>query len=89
MHYDAKSGLQRELTWFLVAYLAMLLGVLLGVHVLQSGAPAGALQTPARQHRLVPPKQAIAVPADASGAHTVSAVMGEEIVDEVAVTVKG
>lgn len=31
----------------------------------------------------------IAVPADASGAHTVSAVMGEEIVDEVAVTVKG
>jgi hypothetical protein len=32
---SSKPELQRELSWFLIAYLMMLLGVLLGVHLLQ------------------------------------------------------
>jgi hypothetical protein len=55
MWHDGKSGLQRALSWFLIAYLAMLLGVLLGVHLLQWGAerPAGASRAPSRQERVM------------------------------------
>ena len=35
MRRSVKGDLQGELSWFLIAYLTMLLGVLLGVHLLQ------------------------------------------------------
>ena len=39
MRQNGKFELQHELSWFLVAYLAMILGVLLAVHLVQ---PRGA-----------------------------------------------
>jgi hypothetical protein len=63
--HTGKSDMQGGLSWFLVAYLVMLLGVLLGVHVLQPAAehPAGATKSPARPERAAQVKQAIAVDA--------------------------
>jgi hypothetical protein len=45
---DQKPELQRELSWFLIAYLIMFLGVLLGVHLLQAGweTSGGASRSP-------------------------------------------
>jgi hypothetical protein len=64
MRKNGKSDVQGGLSWFLVTYLMLLLGVLLGVHVLQSSQerPAGALKSPARQERPMPPRQAAAAP---------------------------
>ena len=60
MRHDGKSELQRELSWFLVGYLTMLLGVLLGVHLLQvvSEGPAGTSQSPTHQERVKMSNQA-------------------------------
>jgi hypothetical protein len=64
MRKNGKSDVQGGLSWFLVTYLLLLLGVLLGVHVLQSSQerPAGALKSPPRHERLMPPRQAAAAP---------------------------
>lgn len=61
MRHDGKSEIQQELSWFLIAYLMMLLGVLLGVHLLQAGweRPGGASRAPAHQDRQIASKQAI------------------------------
>jgi hypothetical protein len=63
MRHDGKSELQRELSWFLVAYLTMLLGVLLGVHLLQvvSEAPAGTSQSPTHQEQVKMSSQAFVI----------------------------
>jgi hypothetical protein len=59
--HNAKSEFQGGLSWFLVAYLLMLLGVLLGVHLVQRGLerPAGATQLPAQPERATAMKQAV------------------------------
>jgi hypothetical protein len=57
MRHNGRSELQHELSWFLVAYLTMLLGVLLGVHLLPfvSEGPAGTSQSPTQQERVKMP----------------------------------
>jgi hypothetical protein len=53
MLQNGKSELQRELSWFLIAYLMMMLGVLLGVHLLQPSVhSAGSPQAIAEQGKL-------------------------------------
>jgi hypothetical protein len=62
MRRHVKGDLQRELSWFLVAYLTVLLGALLGVHLLQP-APDGAgsaSQSPAHQDRQKAAAEAVA-----------------------------
>jgi hypothetical protein len=62
MQKNVRSDVQGGLSWFLVTYLVLLLGVLLGVHALQSSEerPAGALKSPAGRERPLPPRQAAA-----------------------------
>jgi hypothetical protein len=65
MRNNRKGDLQTGLSWFLVAYLTMLLGVLLAVHVLQPAlaGPGSAWRSPVHQDRRVSTKQAAATPA--------------------------
>jgi len=53
MRNHRRGELQVGLSWFLVAYLTMLLGVLLAVHVLQptGEAPGSASRSPVHQDR--------------------------------------
>ena len=53
MRQSVKGDLQGELSWFLIAYLTMLLGVLLGVHLLQpvSEGPGSVSRSPVHQER--------------------------------------
>ena len=48
-----KSDLQHELSWFLIAYLLMLLGILMLVHLLQPerSGPGSSSRSPAHQER--------------------------------------
>jgi hypothetical protein len=59
MRQHPKSDLQRGLSWFLVAYLAMLLGILLGVHALQPawGGAGTWSRPPVHQERQTSAKQ--------------------------------
>ena len=59
MRHPWKSDLSGKLSWFLVVYLTMLLGILLAVHMLQPawGGPGSASRTPPRQERPKAAKQ--------------------------------
>jgi hypothetical protein len=62
----------RELSWFLIAYLTLLLGVLMLVHVLQPerDGPGSSSRSPVHQERQTTAKQAMATqPAWAIGAN--------------------
>jgi hypothetical protein len=62
MRQGRKSDLQRGLSWFLIVYMTMLVGALLGVHALQpSGGGAGtSSRSPVHQERLSTTKQTAA-----------------------------
>jgi hypothetical protein len=59
MRQQRKADLQHGLSWLLVAYLAMLLSILLGIHALQpTGGGAGtSSRSPAHQERQTTTKQ--------------------------------
>jgi hypothetical protein len=58
MRHAWKTDLQGRLSWFLIAYLTMLLGVLLAVHVLPAwGGEGSALRSPAHQERQIKAKR--------------------------------
>jgi hypothetical protein len=59
MRQHRSSDLQRGLSWFLVAYLTMLLGILLGVHALQPawGGAGTSSRSPVHQERQTVTKQ--------------------------------
>ena len=59
MRQHWKTDLQRGLSWFLVAYLAMLLSILLGVHALQPtwGGVGTSSRSPVHQERQTTTKQ--------------------------------
>lgn len=53
MRQHVRADLQRELSWFLIAYLTVLLGVLLSVHLLQAASDdaGSASRSPVHQDR--------------------------------------
>jgi hypothetical protein len=56
--------MHRELSWFLIAYLLMILGVLLGVHLLQPAGdrPNGGSRSWTHQQRQTALEQAVKIP---------------------------
>jgi hypothetical protein len=67
MRQHWKPDLQHELSWFLIAYLSMLLGVLRAVHVLQPAwdGPGSSSRSPPHRDRPTTAKQAVATAAGA------------------------
>jgi hypothetical protein len=65
MHNRRKGDLQGGLSWFLVAYLTMLLGVLLAVHALQPAwdGPGSASRSPVHRERQKAAKQPLPIQA--------------------------